>query len=227
MPQKQLSGEDFVVVLFSLLGLLGSAALYSLRFPSIMISIFLSAGITAVVYRFLGGTQGATFVVGALKLGGTAAVLIGVAWWIDSTRELAPQQVFRLASQQAMVGKWNWKAVGPNTGWDGQLEFALSNGQLTFTGQEYILEAGPGGGVEHKPFLEMTGGKAELTSDGTSLMLDSDAREFQYGRTFHWKSEEPLVLIPAFAGKLWPKRSGDTNLESQPWGILITKDAAR
>src|ERR1035437_9011788 len=114
MPQNRLSGEDAVVIFFSLLGLIGRGVLYSRKFPSIMISVFLSAGITALVYRFLGGIQGATFMVGALKLGGTIAVLIGVAWWIDSTRELAPQQVFRLVSQQAIVGKWNWKAVGPN-----------------------------------------------------------------------------------------------------------------
>ena len=50
-----------------------------------MIALFLSAGVTALLYRFLGGVQGATFTVGALKLGGAAAVMIGVAYWLDGT----------------------------------------------------------------------------------------------------------------------------------------------
>lgn len=227
MPADQLSSEDRVVIFFSLFGLMGSVVLYYLRFPSIMISVFLSAGITALAYRFLGGVQGATFAVGALKLGGATAVLIGVAFWINSTGELAPRQEFRVASKDAIVGTWDWKAVGPSRGWDGHLIFSQSGGQLTFTGKEYSLEAIPGGGVNTNLVFDMTNGKAVLSKDGTSLSLDSDVHEFQYGRTFHWKTEAPLILIPAFGGQLWPERPGDFGLESQPWGILITKDQPR
>jgi hypothetical protein len=224
MPVGRLTGEDIVVIFFSLLGLMGSVLLYHFGFPSIMVSVFLSAGITALVYRFLGGIQGAKFALGALKLGGTIAVLIGVAYWMDKTNELGPEQMFRVASDDAVVGRWNWKAVFPNAGWDGELDFIKSGGQLTFTGQESALVPDSKGGTYYKPVFEMVNGKAVLLQDGTHLALESDVKNFQYNVTYHWKSEVPLVLVPAFGGQLWPK-SGIPSLDNQPWGILITKDA--
>ena len=71
--QKHLSGEDKVVIFVSLFTLSASVLLYIYRFPPTMAAIFLATGITSWVYRFLGGIQGATFRLGALKLGGTFA----------------------------------------------------------------------------------------------------------------------------------------------------------
>jgi hypothetical protein len=244
MPENRFSDawEDVAVACFSLLGLVGSVVLYYLKFPSVMISVFLSAGITALVYRFLGGIKGATFAVGSLKLGGAIAVLIGVAYWIDSTKQLDPQCKFHMVcdydsfcgNTSGMVGTWDWKAVFPKDGWDGHLTFSKSSdGKLTFTGQEYRLEADGKGGTTYRPVFEMTNGKAVLSDNGTTLTLESDVKESKealYGRTFHWKSEEPLILIPAFGGRLWPKSMPgtppDPGLEAQPWGILITKDTS-
>ena len=227
MTNKRLSGEDKVAVLVVLFGLGGGALLYRLAMPSIMTSLFLSAGISSLVYRFLGGIKGAEFSMGPMKLGGTIAALIGVAWWLDSTRGLDPQYKFHLISAEAIVGSWDWKSVDADTGLDGTLDFVKSNGKLTFTGMEYRLEHGPQGGINNVPFFQMTNGVASLSPDGTSLSMESDVKEFQYGRTFHWKTEEPLVLVPAFGGLLWPKRPRDYNLESRPWGILITRNSSR
>jgi hypothetical protein len=220
---KQLSGEDRVVICFSLLGLLGSVAFYFLRMPSIIISIFLSAGITALVYRFLGGIKDASFGIGALKLGGTIAVLIGVAYWIDSTKQLNPE--FHLLSPDTMVGEWQWDAAGPDAGWSGHLDFAKEKDHLTFTGDEYILEKAPQGS-KNVPLLRLTNGKATLIK-GSALTLESDVEEFQYGRKFHWKSVAPLAITPAFRGELRPQKTDDPNLESTPWGMLIYKKADR
>jgi len=218
---KPLSDEDKVVLGFSLLGLLGSVPLYMLHVPSIIISIFLSAGITALVYRFLGGLSEATFVMGAMRLGGAIAAVVGVAFWINSTHQLDPQQSFRLASDEAMVGEWDWQAVGPNTGWDGHLNFVKVSGKLTFTGTEYSLEKGAYG-TNYKPVFEMTNGKATLINNN-QLILESDVKDFIWNRTFHWKSVEPLILAQTFGGKLRPIKPDDPNLEANPWGIQITK----
>jgi hypothetical protein len=235
-PVKQLSGEDKVVICFSLLGLIGSVALYFLKVPSVMISIFLSAGITALVYRFLGGIQNATFAVGALKLGGTIAALIGIAFWVDdrldSNREYLDSQRneweahrFHLVSDDVMVGEWEWEVIGPSSSWDGHLDFVKAGSQLTFSGKEYNVEKVPEG-TKRTLILEMTNGKAALIN-GASLTLESEVQDRQYGRKFHWKSVAPFPLIPTFRGQLRPEKPDDPNLESSPWGMMIYKKAAK
>ena len=220
---KRLSGEDKAVICFSLLGLLGSVVFYLLKMPSIMISIFLSAGITALVYRFLGGIKEASFGIGALKIGGTIAALVGVAFWIDSTKQLNPE--FHLLSEDTMVGEWQWDVAGPNAGWTGHLDFVKVKDQLTFTGEEYVMEKGAEG-ARNTPLLRLTNGKATLIK-GSALQLESDVDDFQYGRKFHWRSVAPLAITPAFRGELRPQKSDDPNLESTPWGMLIYKRTDR
>ena len=184
-----------------------------------MVSVFLSAGITALVYRFLGGIRNASFAVGALKLGGTIAALIGIAFWIDSTKELNPR--FHLVSTDMILGDWEWDYAGPGMGWNGHIEFEKKNGQLTFIGKEYNVVKAPEG--KHNVLLhEMTNGKAELIG-GTYLSLESDVKDHQYSRNFHWKSVEPLTITPAFLGRLRPTGPSDQNLESEPYGMLIYK----
>lgn len=52
-------------------------------YPPTLISIFLGLCVAALTYRFLGGTDGTTFQVGVLKLGGSAALLIGTTWFLS------------------------------------------------------------------------------------------------------------------------------------------------
>jgi len=216
---RQLSGEDKVVIGFSLLGLIGSIALYLLGLPSVMISFFLSAGLVALVYRFLGGIQGASFKVGAMKLTGTAAALCCIAFLVDP--RLETQQKFHLISDNVMVGEWEWEAVGPSASWDGYLTFTKVGGQLRFSGKEFNLEKVPGG-TKRTLLLEMTNGKASMTHRN-GLTLESEVTDYQYHRNFRWKSVEPFVLVPAFVGRLRPEKHDDPNLESNPWGMLIYK----
>jgi len=216
----QLSGEDKVVICFSLLGLIGSVVLYFLKLPSIMISIFLSAGITALVYRFLGGIQGASFAIGALKLGGTIAALIGIAFSVDHTLEFEARS-FHLVSDDVMLGEWQWEAVGPSVSWDGNLVFTKEHGQLRFSGKEYNVEK-TSEGTRRTLLLELTNGVANLNT-GNGLTLESDVSEYQYNRQFHWKEVAPFTLVPAFRGQLRPQKKDDPNLESQPWGMMIYK----
>jgi hypothetical protein len=208
--------------------------------PPVVVSIFLSAGITALVYRFLGGIQGATVSVGALKLGGTIAALVGIAFWVngrlesnraylDSQRDAGKKLGLHLVSDDPMIGEWQWEAIGPSSSWDGYLDFARADGQLTFSGKEYSVEKTPQG-AKRTLIFEMTNGKAALINGG-GLTLESNVQEqlnpqeHVYGREFHWKSVAPLALVPAFRGQLRPEKPDDPNLESMPWGIMIYKKA--
>ena len=74
------ASEDVVIVAVIALGFLGSIIIYVLGWPipALVVSILLSAAVSALVYRFLGGiSQDTAFRVGALKLGGVLAALIG------------------------------------------------------------------------------------------------------------------------------------------------------
>lgn len=213
-----------VAICLTLLFLFGGAILYWFQMPRIITALFLSAGVTLLVYHFLGGIPlDSEFHLGALRLGGSMAVLIGVAWWLSSNPDLDPQYRFHIVSPEAIVGSWDWKAVGADTGLDGSLTFEKNQ---SFSGQEFRWEAGPNGQVNHVPFLDLTNGKWSLSADRTTLSIESDVVDHVYNRRFHWRTEEPLVLVAAFGGQLWPYKQDDPNLNSQPWGVLITKNTS-
>ena len=196
---------------------------YRMGLPRIVNALLLSAGITLLVYHFLGGIPlDSEFHLGALRVGGSMAVLLGVAWWLNTLPDLDPQFRFHVLSSDSIPGSWDWKAVDANTGIDGTLNF---NKDFSFSGTEFREVAGPGGQTNNVPFLELTNGKWSLSEDRTSLSLESDVKD-GYGRTFHWKTVEPLTIITAFGGQLWPHLDGDPNLNSKPWGILITRNTS-
>ena len=58
------------------------------KIPPITVSFLLATGLAALTYRYLGGIDGASFTVGALKLGGALAALVGIAMLINNS--LAP-----------------------------------------------------------------------------------------------------------------------------------------
>jgi len=95
-PVRAWSMDDIVVALFALLGI-GGAVFLPLRFsgfsPTIT-SFLLATGLAALTYRYLGGIQGASFSVGALKLSGALAALVGIAMLIHHTmiNDPLPQQ---------------------------------------------------------------------------------------------------------------------------------------
>lgn len=94
--------DDIVVITFALLGLGGGILLplkYGFyRIPSIDVAAMLATGIAALTYRYLGGTQGNSFTVGAFKTVGSVAVFVGVAWFINSylDKQINREQVWRI-----------------------------------------------------------------------------------------------------------------------------------
>ena len=129
-----LSSDDVVVIIFACIGL-GGGVLLALHTnaPPIITSFLFSTGVTALIYRFLGGIQDTSYVVGALKLGGTGACLVGIALLINPYLE--SELKFRLIKDDVVAGNWHW--VYAKGGWDGQLVFVKGkNGDWTFSGQE-------------------------------------------------------------------------------------------
>lgn len=82
--------ENIVILVALVVGFIGSILLYLLDVKPILVSIFLGTGIASLIYRFLGGTTGNTMQLGALKLTGTVAVLIGSSYFIN--KELSKQE---------------------------------------------------------------------------------------------------------------------------------------
>ena len=185
--------DTIVVIFFALLGFAGSVVLYYEQAAPIMVAVFLATSVASLVYRFLGGIGNATLTIGAAKVGGSIAALIGVA--ITLNGYLVEQRGFRLQSDYDLNGEWKW--VYGAGGWDGQLTFTREkDGNFTFVGMEYRdNEAG-----SKEPIYQMTNGKAVLTERNT-LELESDVFQFKFKDKFHWKSTAPFVLIPAFRGK--------------------------
>jgi hypothetical protein len=76
--------DDIVVIVFALFGFAGGVFLpHTMQMPPITTSFLLATGMAALVYRFLGGIQGASLTVGSLKLGGGLAALVGIAMLIN------------------------------------------------------------------------------------------------------------------------------------------------
>lgn len=83
-PRKWL--DDVVIVSFAAF-CLGAALFLGLRSPPVeptFIGVFMGVAVAAITYRYLGGTDGAQFSIAALKLGGSAALLLAVTWWVGS-----------------------------------------------------------------------------------------------------------------------------------------------
>jgi hypothetical protein len=95
--------DEIVVAAFAIFGVVGGVFL-PLRFdiPPITTSFLLATGLAALAYRFLGGIPGTSITVGALKLGGALAALVGIALIINNilARQLPqPHEVWQVSGQ--------------------------------------------------------------------------------------------------------------------------------
>ena len=211
MPSKfQMTADDLVVIIFAVLGFGGTIVFVQWgSVPPIVVSFLLATGVAAFVYRFLGGIQGASFTLGALKLGGTLAALAGIAFTVNPV--LVNQMHFRLTREDDMVGEWRW--VYAREGWEGHLSFKKdATGKLTFVGEESKWENG-----KRASLLELSNGVAHLV-DRNELELSADVRDLQYGTTYHWVQTAPFVLVPAFRGEV--RREKD---DGYRWGMMFYK----
>lgn len=76
--------DDAVVVPLVSLGLLGGLVAQYLKFPPILVAVLLALGVASAIYRFLGGVAGASIATGSMRLGGTAAVFLAIAWFVNN-----------------------------------------------------------------------------------------------------------------------------------------------
>jgi hypothetical protein len=95
--------DEIVVAAFAIFGVAGAVFL-PLRYniPPITTSFLLATGLAALAYRFLGGIPGTSITVGALKLGGALAALVGIALIINNSlsKQLPqPHQVWQVSGQ--------------------------------------------------------------------------------------------------------------------------------
>jgi hypothetical protein len=95
--------DEIVVAAFAIFGVVGGVFL-PLRFniPPITTSFLLATGLAALAYRFLGGIPGTSLTVGALKLGGALAALVGIALIINNilSKQLPqPHEVWQVTGQ--------------------------------------------------------------------------------------------------------------------------------
>ncbi len=108
--------ENRVILVVILTGFIGSVVLYFLKVPPIVMSIFLGSGISALVYRFLGGAAGASFVMGTLKLSGSIAVLLGSAYYINQQLERQLKPISKIEKVTFSPQKNTWIALDKSSG---------------------------------------------------------------------------------------------------------------
>jgi hypothetical protein len=208
--------DDSVALVFAFIGFVGGVLLLLYyKAPPIVVSFFLATGVAALVYKFLGGIQGTSYAVGALKLGGTLAAIIGIALTINYV--LAPQLTFRLTGDKDLLGEWKWSY--PEGASAGIISIQKdAQGNLVFTGwqNKYSTEN------QYQKLYTLSNGKLTLT-DRNSLMFSVDVVDHLHGDAhIHWDTRSPIVLRPAFVGEM--HATGDHGEEiSSVWGIMLYK----
>lgn len=97
--------EDYVLIALIALGLFVGAFLYFLPDGQPISSIFVTFGLSCLLYRFLGGIgQNTKFSVGAFRLGGSAAFMIGCIYFINEYIYPKPEENSIVLS--APVDRW-------------------------------------------------------------------------------------------------------------------------
>jgi len=208
--------DDSVALVFAFIGFVGGVLLLLYyKAPPIVVSFFLATGVAALVYKFLGGIQGATLKVGALKLGGVLAAIIGIALLIN--RILVPQVAFRLVSDDDLLGQWKWSyPEGASAGVIGIQKD--DKGKLVFTGwqNKYLTES------QYQRLYTLSNGKLTLINRN-SLKFSVDVVDHLHGDShIHWDTRSPIVLRPAFVGEMHATADNGEEISST-WGIMLYK----
>jgi len=96
--------EDIVICLALMLSfsttLLMSIAneSWGTHFPSSLIAFFAAVCVAALLYRFLGGSEGSEFRMGVLKVTGSGAILLGATWFLGD-RIRAETAIYRTEAE--------------------------------------------------------------------------------------------------------------------------------
>jgi len=89
--------DDTVVIVFALFGIVGGVLLPQfMPILPIVRAYLLATGTAALVYRFLGGIDGASLKVGGLKLTGALAALVGIALLINHAIVVETPQAYQV-----------------------------------------------------------------------------------------------------------------------------------
>jgi hypothetical protein len=110
MDKKNL--EDLVLVILIAIGLLGCSFFFFRDDGKPLSAFFAAFALSCIVYRFLGGiAQETSFQTGFLKLGGSAAFIIGAIWFLN-TQVFVPRASILLSMPQ----QTRWYPVRMDTG---------------------------------------------------------------------------------------------------------------
>lgn len=194
--KQKFTADDLVVVIFAFLGFVGSVVLYRIAAPPIIVSFFLSTGVASLVYRFLGGIQGASFVWGALKLGGAMAALVGTAIAVNYYLEL--QSVISVP----VAGRYEWQWAGDS--WKGYVDVDQSGG-ARIEMSRYLNCAGVQKWV---PLMKQSSaGKVEALSNQTKLRVKIPVQFINYDANCNRTGLSDVTTLtgdldrkPAYAG---------------------------
>ncbi len=82
--------------------------------PALVVSVLLACSVATLLYGILGGVSEAGFNFGPIKMGGSAAVLIGGAWYFNSA--LDPQ--LEKIRYERRIAQFNFEEIAaPSDGW--------------------------------------------------------------------------------------------------------------
>ena len=103
--------------------------LFTQTVPALVVSVVLACSVATLLYGFLGGVSAAGFNLGPLKVGGSAAVLLGSVWFFNGT--LDPQleairhekRLEQLNFEALAAPPSGWFAVSENTGIPVEVKF--------------------------------------------------------------------------------------------------------
>jgi hypothetical protein len=218
--------DDTVVLFFCVFGFGGGIVAGKLGLPPIVGALLLATGVAALIYRFLGGIADSTFTVGALKLTGTAAFLVGMTWYLNgqlesqlakaqdaaealvASKALAEAHPLTTAELAKSIYRWDYGSAG----WTGDYSFKLDEDKkIVFSGQESYQCTTPG---NCHTLYEITNGHAYLV--GPDLYVKAHIHDLRNNREFDVETGTPLKRTVAFEGSMQ-----DPNNPGQNFGVSL------
>lgn len=163
--------DDLVIITFAILGFAGPVILNLTTNAGLPIinSILLATGVSAVVYRYLGGIQSAAFHFGNFRVAGTLAALLGTTFFVNYY--LQSQSLSFISAE----GRYDWQfAAG---GWKGYIDIK-EDGTVLVNMNRYMTCAGKS---QLLPLLHQVGdGKAKEFANYTKLRVSIPVQFVEY-----------------------------------------------
>ena len=186
--------------------------------PPIIIAFFLATGVSSLVYRFLGGIEGAKLTLGTLRIGGSLAALVGVAVAVN------PYLQTQSLAMVSIDGRYEWQYAAE--GWKGYINVE-KDGSANIYMMRYMT---CGGAVKPLPLLQQTGpGKVAGKQGQTEMHLSIPVRFLRYDANCNQTGADDtttlagdLARTSAFAGIIEYRSEYGAPLG----GMMLVKDAS-